>query len=1315
MNRLKSYFILIFFFVFAGNSGLFAEGGPKLKFHNINKLDGLPNNNINAIVQDSFGFMWVGTNDGLARYEAPGKVKVFKPSIDVEGGLRSSDIHSLFVDRKNNVWIGTRLGGLTRFHAPTGTWKTFINDPEVVGSISDNDVLSILEDKEGRLWVGTENGLNLYQPETESFIVFKMNKEDSTSLQGRAILSIMEDDKGWIWIGTWEEGLHLMLPSEDGDVTRNTFRRFFPSDVQGSQHVWTIYQDKQKGYWIGTHGGGLLFMDLPFTASAVSHRQNWDPVFYQFTYEHWREGSLSNNIVQDILEDKKGQLWVGTNNGVNLINRTNFPTLNAPVIEPGKVPTIDAYDYTYDKHDQGSLAHNNSGVIYEDQQGLIWIGTFGGLSIYNWYANQFDLHICEIDLIESENLYVDREGIAWLACGLNGVIKYDFKSGEKTVVGDDIPELKGKEVFTILPTKDEFLYFGLKDGILKLNLKTRNTQHFPLSEDIASDKNWIFTPSMYKDDYSRIWVATSKGLILIDEETGNVTRFVHNPEDDTSISDNSINSLFPDSKGNLWLTTYYGLNRINLKDKNNFVFEKFFYDYKNPKTTIASNRTIAIEEVNEVLYIGSTNGLSTYDLNTGKFDNPDMNGQNFWIQSMEKTEDGRIWGSTTEGVFYFNTNTKMFNVFEEQDGLGDNTFQLNSSYVDHNGYIYFGSRNGITRFHPDKIIRNKTIPPVYITDIKTMNSKTGASEISAINIDEHTLYHDDYYISFDFAGLNYNRAEKNRYAYKLEGFEDEWNYTNTVSPVVYTNLEHGTYTFQVKAANNDGVWNEQEAAITIVKKPAFWETIWFAALSFISFCLLCLFCAGLYTKGIRSRNQRLLEYNETLSNEIKQRKRIEKALEESKHFVRLILDNIPQYIYWVDKNHCLSGGNDAFLAAHEITEELDVVGKNMSVFHKNEMHFFDQRGMEQKVMESGIPIYDHQYRVENKDKSDKTRRWMEQNLIPLLDENKEVIGVLVSLEDISTRMEAESILKGNSQQLEIQVEQRTKELHDKNNEVQQLLSRLEVRNEELEKIVQMRTANLSESNKELKRNNKDLEQFAYVASHDLKEPLRIVGNFVGLLSRKYKDSIDDTANEFIFYIEDGVKRMSALIDSILNYSGVGKKEIVLRDGDLNNILEIKMRDLSQRIQEKNVDLEIRELPVVFCEASQIGMVFYNLINNAIKFNKNEKPRVVVTSHEDGEEGFWTFSVADNGIGIAPEFQDKIFEIFRRLHSKQEYEGTGIGLALCHKIIERHGGRIWIESEPGNGATFFFTIDKSLTMERANATEERIASQATNYN
>jgi len=268
-----------------------------------------------------------------------------------------------------------------------------------------------------------------------------------------------------------------------------------------------------------------------------------------------------------------------------------------------------------------------------------------------------------------------------------------------------------------------------------------------------------------------------------------------------------------------------------------------------------------------------------------------------------------------------------------------------------------------------------------------------------------------------------------------------------------------------------------------------------------------------------------------------------------------------------------------------------------------------------------------------------------------------------------------------------------------------------LRNEELEVIVEKRTRNLKSSNLELTRSNKDLEQFAYIASHDLQEPLRIVGNFVGLLGRNYKDKLDANAYEYIDFAVDGVQRMSNLIKSLLTYSRVGRKENEYSTANLNDVLELKERDLSQLIKERKVVLEINKMPSIFCDRNQIGMVFYNLINNAIKFNKSECPTVTVSPYLEVPETCWGFKVADNGIGIEPDFQDQIFEIFRRLHSKKDYEGTGIGLSLCKKIIENHGGKIWVESVLGEGTTFFFTINKNLdALIREKKMEEDILSK-----
>ncbi len=234
----------------------------------------------------------------------------------------------------------------------------------------------------------------------------------------------------------------------------------------------------------------------------------------------------------------------------------------------------------------------------------------------------------------------------------------------------------------------------------------------------------------------------------------------------------------------------------------------------------------------------------------------------------------------------------------------------------------------------------------------------------------------------------------------------------------------------------------------------------------------------------------------------------------------------------------------------------------------------------------------------------------------------------------------------------------------------------------------------------------DLEQFAYIASHDLQEPLRVVGNFIGLLRRRYAAHFDEEAFQYIDFAVDGVQRMSQQIKNILTFSRVSQKEMEFRRTDINEVIETKIHDLSKNIEEKNVKLKIERMPEIVCEKTQIEMVFYNLISNAIKFNKSEIPIIFISNQTTEENGYWHFSVKDNGIGIEKQYQEKIFEIFRRLHNKKEYAGTGIGLTLCLKIVHRHHGKIWFESQEGHGTTFHFTISKQLT-ESKNTREKKI--------
>jgi light-regulated signal transduction histidine kinase (bacteriophytochrome) len=228
-----------------------------------------------------------------------------------------------------------------------------------------------------------------------------------------------------------------------------------------------------------------------------------------------------------------------------------------------------------------------------------------------------------------------------------------------------------------------------------------------------------------------------------------------------------------------------------------------------------------------------------------------------------------------------------------------------------------------------------------------------------------------------------------------------------------------------------------------------------------------------------------------------------------------------------------------------------------------------------------------------------------------------------------------------------------------------------------------------QSQEELARSNRDLEQFAYVASHDLQEPLRMVATYTQLLAERYQGKLDDSADKYIHYAVDGALRMQKLVQDLLAFSRVGRQGMALGSTDCNAVVQAALQNLEAAILESGAVVKPDQLPVVMADGSQLAQVFQNLIGNAIKFHGAGAPVIQVRAEAKARE--WIFSVEDNGIGIAAEQAENIFVIFRRLHTREEYSGNGIGLSICKKIIEHHGGRIWVESEPGQGSTFKFTL------------------------
>lgn len=253
----------------------------------------------------------------------------------------------------------------------------------------------------------------------------------------------------------------------------------------------------------------------------------------------------------------------------------------------------------------------------------------------------------------------------------------------------------------------------------------------------------------------------------------------------------------------------------------------------------------------------------------------------------------------------------------------------------------------------------------------------------------------------------------------------------------------------------------------------------------------------------------------------------------------------------------------------------------------------------------------------------------------------------------------------------------------------------------IERSLELSSKELNEKNHqieaqklELERSNTELEHFAYIASHDLQEPLRTVQSYLQLIKRRYGSKLDQDAEEFMAFAVEGATRMRQLIEDLLTYARVASRAKPLEVTAVGDVVDEVVKSLEVRLKEKDAVIEKDDLPTVMADRRQLGQLLQNLIANAVKFQqKGSTPRVRIAAEKKGDE--WIVSVKDNGIGIKPEYQEKIFVLFQRLHSREEYDGTGVGLAVCKKIVERHGGRIWVKSQLGEGATFFFTLKDTV--------------------
>jgi ligand-binding sensor domain-containing protein/signal transduction histidine kinase len=836
-SKLFHLFIILSFFYLPN---LIAQSDD-LIFNNLTSEDGLSINTVMCMLQDSRGFIWIGTVYGLNKYDGY-KFKVFTPDPNDPFSISNHIITCLAEDGDGNIWVGTS-NGLNKYDWKADKFYKYKNDPGDKNSLSNNYILSILKDKSGTIWIGTSDGLNKYSFESNNFTVIKKVSDKIKPGIGCAVTKIIENSNGNLWLGTWN-GLTCM--QKDGKVLSLLFPNPVIANNVNLRFCYVLYEDQNKNLWIGTNGKGLI----------KYNQQTGKVVNYLFSADN--PNSISNNYVSSILEDRSNNLWIGTSNGLNKFN-----------------PSGNNFTRVYhDTHNPYSLVGNTVSSLIQDKDGLIWVSTFRGISRFYQSGNKFnDFNLYDKksgrQLISDRvtSLYIDKFDNIWDGTK-DGL--YEIKKNTRQIVrfvnkAGDENSLNNNFVSSVYVDSKGIIWIGTNDN--GLNMYNPKTKKFKLFTFDINNKKSISNNgvnSICEDNNGNLWLGTWYGLNYYNRKTGLFTRYT----DSTTLKSCWIWDVFKDSKGLIWVATNGGgISKINTRTNNVTIFSTGGSE----KNYLSDDVVFTIFESKDgILWFGTINGLNSYNQSTGKttvYADKDGLPCNV-IKSIQEDNKGFLWVGTDKGLSKFDRKSGIFYNYNKKDGLSGLDFVQNISEKSKDGRLFFGL-NGLMYFNPDSIKDEYLTAPVVLTDLKIYNkpveiSKNGILTESISTAGKIFIPPGNDVITLEFALMDYFDVKNNTFRYKLDGFDRGWNNIGARNTAIYTNLPPGEYTLFVRATNNSGVKNEKETSLRIIILPFFSQTLWFKLL--VVFGLL--FCFILI---IRMRTNSILKRNKMLESKVTER------------------------------------------------------------------------------------------------------------------------------------------------------------------------------------------------------------------------------------------------------------------------------------------------------------------------------------------------------------------------------------------------------------------------------------------------------------
>ena len=763
---------------------------------------------------------------------------------DLNEGISQLSVMTIYQDSRGYLWFATK-NGLNRFNGKE--YKIYHREDGNEQSLSNNSVTSITEDQEGYLWVGTNNGLNRIDLNTNEIKRYNL---ETNGLVANSISTVYTDRSGCLWVGTWEglnrynrEGDHFeYIPIED--------------DTERAMIV-TLLEDSSGRFWIGTRNKGLLLCD---------HQMN---LISQFTSES-KNMPLNNNNITSIYEDDKKQIWVGCkNSGLNKINLrdnevTSYTNLNSGlsnnsvrcIIEwQGKL-LIGTFDGIFDLDKaterivkvagyddiNKSLSHYSVYCFCVDRDKTLWVGTFaGGVNYLNKFTNRFVLHKPQEELNIRTGIYgaitYESPGDLWIATEGYGLLNYNKRTNESHyyLIDPSVRFAFNTNIIKSVFYEDGYVWCGTTKGeIYKFNIKTKKFSlyhQYPIEYSIYS---------IIRDHNGVLWVggaSTEFGLTCFVNDSL-VTTFYNNVDEPIYFS--NVRCILEEEDGVFLLgSTAEGLLRFDTHKKQ---LTKYSNEASVEKYRIPNNYISAIVRTKSGEIWGSTYGGGIFQLDESKAIRRIMTVREGLLDNnictLVESSDQRLWMSTVNGLIMFDPAKDEVRNYHRHNGIDIREFTLHSGIALPDGSLCFAGSNGFVTFHVEAMDKNNNIPPVVLEQLSVNNHPVEVGDESAIldkvldGMETIRLAYNENNFSITYQALNYIYATQNQYAYKLEGYDTDWNYVGERNSAFYTNLSPGKYVFLVKASNNDGVWNEEGRSLIIIVQPPLWRT-WYAYLFYV--------------------------------------------------------------------------------------------------------------------------------------------------------------------------------------------------------------------------------------------------------------------------------------------------------------------------------------------------------------------------------------------------------------------------------------------------------------------------------------------------